>query len=114
MVLLEKEHLLGGNSNKASSGINGCCLEEDDTVDTLETFRNDTIRSAGSSARLHLINALVNKSADAVAWLKDRIGVDLSLLAQLGGHSASRTHRPSNGKLFLALPKTVFGVRTTF
>lgn len=114
VVLLEKEHLLGGNSNKASSGINGCCLEEDDTVDTLETFRNDTIRSAGSSARLHLINALVNKSADAVAWLKDRIGVDLSLLAQLGGHSASRTHRPSNGKLFLALPKTVFGVRTTF
>jgi flavocytochrome c len=92
VVVLEKEHLLGGNSNKASSGINAYTYNED-----LETFRNDTVRSAGEVADLVLINTLVSKSEQAVTWLKDRVGVDLSLLAQLGGHSSKRTHRPSNG-----------------
>jgi flavocytochrome c len=101
VVIVEKEHLLGGNSNKASSGINGCCPHQNDTYydndDSLESFRNDTIRSAGAVADLDLIDVLVNKSEQAVLWLQDRAKVDLSLLAQLGGHSHQRTHRPSNG-----------------
>ena len=97
VVIMEKEHLLGGNSNKASSGINGCCPNNDAYNDTLEAFRNDTIRSAGEVADLDLINVLISKSEQAVLWLKNRAHVDLSLLAQLGGHSAKRTHRPSNG-----------------
>ena len=97
VVVIEKEHLLGGNSNKASSGINGCCLPEDNTTDTLDLFRNDTTRSAGQSAQPELIEVLVGRSAEALHWLKDRVRVDLSLLSQLGGHSTKRTHRPSNG-----------------
>jgi hypothetical protein len=97
VVLVEKEHLLGGNSNKASSGINGCCPLNDTYNDSLESFRNDTIKSAGAVADLNLINVLVSKSEEAILWLKDRANVDLSLLAQLGGHSNKRTHRPSNG-----------------
>jgi flavocytochrome c len=99
VVILEKEHLLGGNSNKASSGINGCCLPNEvaETRDTLETFRNDTTRSAGKSAQPELIDTLVTRSAPALTWLKTRVGVDLSLLSQLGGHATKRTHRPSNG-----------------
>lgn len=65
--------------------------------DSIETFRNDTIRSAGAEADVDLINVLVTKSSQAVSWLRDRADVDLSLLAQLGGHSTKRTHRPSNG-----------------
>eukprot|EP00526_Cylindrotheca_closterium_P001999 CAMPEP_0113657784 /NCGR_PEP_ID=MMETSP0017_2-20120614/31288_1 /TAXON_ID=2856 /ORGANISM="Cylindrotheca closterium" /LENGTH=1123 /DNA_ID=CAMNT_0000571849 /DNA_START=44 /DNA_END=3416 /DNA_ORIENTATION=+ /assembly_acc=CAM_ASM_000147 len=97
VIMVEKEHLLGGNSNKASSGINGCCPQGDLYEDSIESFRNDTIKSAGSVADLDLIGTLVGKSEQAVMWLKERANVDLSLLAQLGGHSHKRTHRPSNG-----------------
>ena len=97
VTIVEKEHLLGGNSNKASSGINACCPNDNEYGDFLESFRNDTIRSAGSAVRPELVDVLVNNSGAAVAWLKERSGVDLSLLAQLGGHSYKRTHRPSNG-----------------
>jgi len=97
VTLLEKEHLLGGNSNKASSGINGCCPSGDLYDDSLDSFRNDTIKSAGTVADLDLIDTLISKSETAVTWLKERANVDLSLLAQLGGHSHKRTHRPSNG-----------------
>lgn len=97
VVIVEKEHLLGGNSNKASSGINGCCPQNDTYNDSLQSFRNDTIRSAGDVADLDLIEILVSKSEQAVLWLRDRANVDLSLLSQLGGHAHKRTHRPSNG-----------------
>jgi len=97
VVILEKEHLVGGNSNKASSGMNGYCPSNETCHDSIETFRNDTIRSAGAVADLDLINVLVTKSSQAVSWLRDRANVDLSLLAQLGGHTNKRTHRPNNG-----------------
>lgn len=111
VVIVEKEHLLGGNSNKASSGINGCCPQNDTYNDSVESFRNDTVRSAGEVADLNLIDVLVGKSEQAVMWLKNRANVDLSLLAQLGGHSHKRTHRPSNGmagaEIIYHLQKTV-------
>jgi flavocytochrome c len=111
VILIEKEHLLGGNSNKASSGINAYSPSEEDkgaSTDTLELFFNDTYRSAGSSARLDLIETLVSRSGDAVTWLKTRAGVDLSLVAQLGGHSTKRTHRPSNG---MAGAEIIYGMQ---
>jgi flavocytochrome c len=98
VILFEKEPILGGNSNKASSGINACCLQiEKEWNDTLALFRDDTLRSAGSVADFNLIDTLVNNSAGAVTWLHQRVGVDLSILAQLGGHSRKRTHRPQKG-----------------
>lgn len=97
VIILEKEHLVGGNSNKASSGINGYCPHNETCQDSEEIFRNDTVRSAGAIADLDLIDVLVTKSSQAVLWLKNRVNVDLSLLAQLGGHTNKRTHRPSNG-----------------
>ena len=111
MVVMEKEHLLGGNSNKASAGINACCPNNQTYGDYTQGFKNDTIKSAGDAARLDLIEVLVEKSGDAVAWLKDRVGVDLSLVAQLGGHSHKRTHQPNNGmvgaEIIYGLLKTV-------
>jgi len=97
VVLIEKEHSMGGNSNKASSGINACCPYNNTHGDSLDSFRYDTIKSAGSSAQHQLVDTLVSGSEGAVTWLKDRVGVDLTLLAQLGGHGHKRTHRPSNG-----------------
>jgi hypothetical protein len=108
VVVIEKEHLLGGNSNKASSGINACCPNNETAGDTREAFWNDTLKAAGSSARPDLIEVLVNNSASAVTWLKERVGVDLSLIAQLGGHSSKRTHRPSNG---MAGAEIIYGIQ---
>jgi hypothetical protein len=97
VVIIEKEHRLGGNSNKASSGMNACCPNNSTSSDYRESFFEDTKRSAGSAAQPELIRTLVDNSAAAVTFLKDRVGVDLSLIAQLGGHSHKRTHRPKNG-----------------
>eukprot|EP00551_Chaetoceros_affinis_P007052 CAMPEP_0203662740 /NCGR_PEP_ID=MMETSP0090-20130426/599_1 /ASSEMBLY_ACC=CAM_ASM_001088 /TAXON_ID=426623 /ORGANISM="Chaetoceros affinis, Strain CCMP159" /LENGTH=1285 /DNA_ID=CAMNT_0050525571 /DNA_START=150 /DNA_END=4007 /DNA_ORIENTATION=- len=97
VTLIEKEHRLGGNSNKASSGINACCPNNGTTADDIMTFKADTTKSAGSAAQPELIQTLVENSGPAVVWLKERVGVDLSLIAQLGGHKHKRTHRPKNG-----------------
>jgi aspartate oxidase len=94
VTLIEKEHRMGGNSNKASSGINAQNTTKGDSIDM---FRNDTIRSAGASAKPHLIKVLVENSEAAVLWLKERVKVDLSVLSQLGGHGHKRTHRPRSG-----------------
>jgi len=90
VVLVDKQPYLGGNSGKASSGINAAL----DT--TVESLISDTARSAGALAREALIEKLARDSAGAVSWLRERTGVDLSMRAQLGGHTAKRTLRPSN------------------
>lgn len=108
--LLERAEKPGGNSIKASSGINGAPTRFQKGSDT--TFYSDTSRSAGArlaqadsslvnfkrAEREALIKKLTSASAQAVEFLVDEIGVDLSVLAQLGGHSFPRTHRGA-GKL---------------
>ena len=101
--LLERAAKPGGNSIKASSGINGAPTRFQKGQDT--SFYSDTVRSAGvrlasgdvdaRKDRETLISLLTNKSASAVDFLVDDIGVDLSVVAQLGGHSFARTHRGS-------------------
>ncbi|KAL2268195.1 hypothetical protein VTJ83DRAFT_3041 [Remersonia thermophila] len=104
--LLERAPKPGGNSIKASSGINGAPTRFQNAakhgVD--ESFWDDTVRSAGTrlhassvaeavrSHRQGLISTLTGRSASAIDFLVD-LGVDLSVVAQLGGHSKPRTHR---------------------
>ncbi|KAI1081411.1 Flavocytochrome c [Whalleya microplaca] len=98
----------GGNSIKASSGINGAGtkFQHDHGILKDESFYADTIRSAGDRLRAgpagldrqSIIETLTSQSAGAVHWLADEVGVDLSVVAQLGGHSVPRTHRGA-GKL---------------
>ncbi|GMI06458.1 hypothetical protein TrVE_jg1428 [Triparma verrucosa] len=108
VTLVEKEARMGGNSAKASSGINACCPFNDTLGDSRELFKEDTTRSAGKQAQPDLIQVLVDGSEAAVAWLKDRVGVDLSKVAQLGGHSAKRTNRPNNG---MAGAEIIYGMQ---
>lgn len=95
--LLERLPKPGGNSIKASSGINGAPTRFQPVPDT--EFYADTIKSAGSvfttrrDQREKLISVLTNQSSSAVYWLADEKGVDLSRVAELGGHSHPRTHR---------------------
>uniref|UniRef100_A0A7S3KZI5 Cytochrome b5 heme-binding domain-containing protein n=1 Tax=Amphora coffeiformis TaxID=265554 RepID=A0A7S3KZI5_9STRA len=126
VLLMEKEATVGGNSNKASSGMNACCgimgqndipnnttttmsslssssLYDDNHVDTLELFTADTATSAGAAAQPPLIETLTGHSAAVWQWYTQRVGVDLSQVAQLGGHSRPRTFRPAVGMVGAAL-----------
>lgn len=104
-ILLDRADRPGGNSIKASSGINGAPTRFQSVPD--EEFYNDTVRSAGKplstaatedrERREMLISTVTRESKDAVHWLSD-MGVDLRKVAQLGGHSRARTHRGAGGK----------------
>ncbi|KAK1455607.1 flavocytochrome c [Colletotrichum melonis] len=101
--MLDRAPKPGGNSIKASSGINGAGtrFQKAAGVDKDHLFYDDTVRSGGKRfaqgegvvQRPKLVQLLTESSADAVTWLVDEIGVDLSVVAPLGGHSLARTHR---------------------
>ena len=105
--IIERQAHLGGNSIKASSGINGVPTRFQPTgrsgekTDSISAFYNDTTNSVGPELlhksfyeqRDDLIATLTTNSASAITWLTDEIGVDLSHVTRLGGHSFARTHR---------------------
>lgn len=99
VLLLEKNPFMGGNSTKATSGINGATTRtqvRDKVGDSEEAFLRDTVLSAtkGESDEPYpLARVLVAESAPAVHWLQDAFKIDLSILGRLGGHSFPRTHR---------------------
>ena len=96
VLLLDKQPFMGGNSTKATSGINGAGTNSQAELgikDSAKTFFDDTKSSAKELARDDLIKVLTGKSADAVHWLEATFGLDLSKVSRLGGHSQPRTHR---------------------
>ncbi|CAI6340571.1 unnamed protein product [Periconia digitata] len=101
VLLLERAAKPGGNSIKASSGINGAPTRYQSGAD--DAFFSDTVKSAGKAIytwtthREKLIGALTDQSAGAIDWLVDEKFVDLSQVAILGGHSVARTHRGKGG-----------------
>merc|ERR1719377_127153 len=94
VVLLDKSAFCGGNSTKATSGINGAetrTQKEKGIKDTVEIFTNDTLK--GGAKRPEVAKVLCANSGPDVDWLMDQFDLDLSLIARLGGHSMPRTHR---------------------
>jgi len=95
VTIVEKEKSLGGNSAKATSGMNGA-----DTIpqrslhieDTPELFGADTTKSGGGRSKPDLVSILATNSASAVEFITS-FSVGLTNVVQLGGHSVPRTHR---------------------
>ncbi|EME44031.1 hypothetical protein DOTSEDRAFT_71735 [Dothistroma septosporum NZE10] len=101
VVLLDKNNFMGGNSTKATSGINGALTRtqtDHKIADSVKQFYDDTIKSARDKARPDLIKVLTYQSAGAVEWLQDVFNLDLTLVSRLGGHSYPRTHRGHDAK----------------
>ncbi|ROT42340.1 FAD-dependent oxidoreductase-like protein [Sodiomyces alkalinus F11] len=101
VVVLDKQGFFGGNSTKATSGINGALTRtqvEHGIPDSVKQFYDDTLKSARDKARPDLIKVLTYKSAAAVEWLQDVFNLDLTLVSRLGGHSQPRTHRGHDAK----------------
>lgn len=77
----------GGNSTKATSGINGALTRtqvDAGIADSVKQFYDDTLKSARDKARPDLIKVLTYKSAAAVEWLQDVFSLDLTLVSRLG------------------------------
>ncbi|KAI9835712.1 MAG: hypothetical protein M1819_001889 [Sarea resinae] len=101
VVVLDKNNFFGGNSTKATSGINGALTRtqvDQNIADSVKQFYDDTLKSARDKARPDLIKVLTYKSAAAVEWLQDVFNLDLTLVSRLGGHSQPRTHRGHDAK----------------
>ncbi|RCK63544.1 Fumarate reductase [Candida viswanathii] len=101
IVLLDKESFLSGNSGKATSGINGALTRTQVDLkipDSVDQFYQDTLASAKDRAHPDLIKVLTYHSADAVHWLQEVFGLDLTVVSRLGGHSQPRTHRGHDAK----------------
>ncbi|KAJ3215158.1 hypothetical protein HK099_006497 [Clydaea vesicula] len=96
VLVLDKNPFFGGNSTKATSGINGAGTEAQikrGIPDNSLIFYNDSAKSARDRIQPHLTKVLTYQSASAVEWLQNTFKVDLSLVSRLGGHSHERTHR---------------------
>jgi flavocytochrome c len=99
VLLLDKSPFCGGNSTKASSGLNACITKAQiakGISDSIEAFEKDTVISAnlGKDYKPYpLARVLTEDSATAADWLTTKFKIDLSLVSRLGGHSYPRTHR---------------------
>mmetsp|Transcript_19631 Transcript_19631/g.43512 ORF Transcript_19631/g.43512 Transcript_19631/m.43512 type:complete len:519 (+) Transcript_19631:53-1609(+) len=93
-VVLDKSPFCGGNSTKATSGINGSETKTQKAKgieDSNQLFVSDTLK--GGAKKPDVVEVLCCESGPSVNWLIDKFELDLSLLARLGGHSMPRTHR---------------------
>ncbi|KAG0162567.1 cleavage and polyadenylation specificity factor subunit 2 [Apophysomyces sp. BC1034] len=91
VILIDKEKNVGGNSMKATSGINAVT-----EADTAEAFLQDTLSSGGGLSNADLAKKIVYESNDAIQWLENQDPANtlqLSLVSQCGGHTHARTHR---------------------
>jgi len=93
-LLIDKSPFCGGNSTKATSGINGSETKSQKNLgikDTNDIFVADTLK--GGAKKPEVAKVLCTESGPSVDWLMDKFELDLSLIARLGGHSMPRTHR---------------------
>eukprot|EP00958_Prasinococcus_capsulatus_P025421 scaffold4305_cov370-Prasinococcus_capsulatus_cf.AAC.1 len=105
IALIDKQGVFGGNSAKASSGINGVDAvdaQNRPNEDSVESFLEDCINGGGLSGNgipggNHLLPTLARRSVDTLEWVRKRGKIALDLVGQLGGHSFPRTHRPKDG-----------------
>jgi len=94
VVLLDKSAFCGGNSTKATSGINGAETKTQKAKgidDSIGLFTSDTLK--GGAKKPDVVKVLCGNSGVDCDWLMDVFNLDLSLVARLGGHSMPRTHR---------------------
>lgn len=99
VIVLEKMPMVGGNTLRATGGINaaGTKFQKANKInDTVEKFYNDTMKGGYNKGEPELVKLLAEKSAEAVEWLAD-LGADLTDVGRLGGASENRAHRPTGG-----------------
>ena len=99
VILLEKMPYVGGNTIRATAGINIVESPEQAALgidDSKSLFVSDVLASGHSENNVLMVEKLADESASALDWLND-MGADLTDVGILAGHSVARTLRPSGG-----------------
>lgn len=100
VILLEKMPYVGGNTVRATAGMNAVSTDAQSDagiVDDVETFVVDILESGHSEGNPRMIEIMAQESTSAISWLT-ALGADLSDVGILAGHSKPRTHRPAGGQ----------------
>ena len=98
-VLLEKMPYAGGNTTKATGGMNAAethYQKEQGIEDSTALFAADTMKGGHALNDPSLVAMMANKSAEAIDWL-DTIGASLPKISYSGGASVNRIHAPEDG-----------------
>ena len=98
-VLLEKMPYSGGNTTKATGGMNAAethYQKEQGIEDSKALFAADTMKGGHALNDPELVAVMANESASAIDWL-DTIGASLPKISYSGGASVNRIHAPEDG-----------------
>ena len=98
VAVFEKNAELGGNTNRASSGMNASeslVQINEGIIDNKEDFYEETLKGGGRLNDPELLRYFVDHSALAIDWLSDH-GIELTNLTITGGMSKKRAHRPAS------------------
>ena len=99
IAVMEQLSNIGGNSNKATSGINLSETEpqkKQNISDNYTIFYYDTMKSGKYINDPPLVSTLINGTKTLYDYYTKNFGIDITLLGILGGHSVARTHRPTD------------------
>ncbi|EUJ21788.1 flavocytochrome c [Listeria aquatica] len=98
-VIFEKMPVAGGNTSKASSGMNASetkFQKEQGIKDSNDLFYEETLAGGHGTNDKAMLRYFVDHSASAIDWL-DSKGIRLNNITITGGMNEKRTHRPEDG-----------------
>ena len=99
IVVLEKQGIIGGNTNYSTGGINAAetdIQKELGIEDSKQLFYDDIMRGGKYENIPSLVRNFVEHAPGTISWLTG-LGADLSDVGLMGGSSVKRTHRPKGG-----------------
>ncbi len=99
LVVLEKQGIIGGNTNYSTGGINAAETDIQKGLgieDNKQLFYDDTMEGGKQENISALVWSLVNHAPVTISWLSG-MGADLTDVGLMGGSSVKRTHRPKGG-----------------
>lgn len=99
VIIVEKMPIVGGNTNRATGGINAAetsIQEKEGIEDTIDTYYDDTFKGGKEENDPELLRVMVENSAEAVDWLNE-LGAGLTRVSLSGGATNPRIHTPEDG-----------------
>ncbi|WP_039056534.1 flavocytochrome c [Enterobacter sp. Bisph1] len=99
VLIVEKMPTLGGNTIKASAGMNAAetrFQRVKGIEDSKALFYAETLKGGGNKNNPQLLQRFVEHAPQAIEWLAQR-GIMLNDITTTGGMSIDRTHRPRDG-----------------